>query len=79
MKFADCIPTTRISETVWRFELQDALNGGFGGTNGGVLAAICLHAARHAAPAHTPAGIDARFVRSFPPGVAQVQTKDNLK
>ncbi|MDE0943364.1 MAG: thioesterase family protein [Alphaproteobacteria bacterium] len=56
----------------WQFDLAEELNGGFGGTNGGNLAAICVFAARGVAPGRRPIGLDARFIRSFRPGLARV-------
>ena len=44
----------------------------FGGTNGGTLAAVCVFVARSVAPDRIPIGIDARFIRGFRPGLAQV-------
>lgn len=72
MLFEECIPIEQVAGDEWRAELAERLNGGFGGTNGGVLAAICLRAARSAAPGYVPAGIDARFIRSFAPGTAHL-------
>ena len=48
MKFVERLQGAPESDGVWRFDLAEELNGGFGGTNGGVLAAISLHAARGA-------------------------------
>ncbi len=56
----------------WQYQLVEALNGGFGGTNGGVLAAICVNVSRGVSPGRQPTGIDARFIRGFRPGVARV-------
>ena len=56
----------------WQFQLDEELNGGFGGTNGGVLAAICVNVSRHVSSGRQPIGIDARFIRGFRPGVAKV-------
>lgn len=56
----------------WQYQLEEALNGGFGGTNGGVLAAICVNVSRSVSPGRQPIGIDARFIRGFRPGVARV-------
>lgn len=56
----------------WRFDLGEELNGAFGGTNGGTLAAICVFVARSHAPSRIPAGLDIRFLRGFRPGVARV-------
>jgi len=72
MKFLERIPGRVLDDGAWRFELAEELNGGFGGTNGGTLAAVCVCAARSAAPGRIPIGIDARFIRGFRPGVARV-------
>ncbi len=56
----------------WHFDLAEEMNGGFGGTNGGCLAAICVFAARDLAPDRLPIGVDARFIRGFRPGPATV-------
>jgi acyl-coenzyme A thioesterase PaaI-like protein len=56
----------------WQFDLDEEFNGGFGGTNGGTLAAVCVFVARDIAPQRIPIGIDARFIRGFRPGIAQV-------
>jgi len=60
------------SEAASIYHLDKSLNGGFGGTNGGVLAAICIDAARSLANDRVPIGIDSRFIRNFPPGPAKV-------
>ena len=72
VQFEQRIRGTQHDDGAWRFELTEELNGGFGGTNGGVLAAVCVFAARSRAPGRIPAGIDARFVRSFAPAPARV-------
>ena len=72
MNFIERIPGTRQADGEWQFDLAEELNGGFGGTNGGVLAAVCVHVARSSASGRLPAGIDARFIRGFRPGVAHV-------
>ncbi len=64
--------STQQTEASLIYHLDESLNGGFGGTNGGVLAAICIDAARAFAPDRTPIGIDARFIRNSPPGPAKV-------
>lgn len=56
----------------WQFDLDEEFNGGFGGTNGGTLAAVCVFVARDIAPQRMPIGIDARFIRGFRPGPARV-------
>ena len=72
MDFSDRIPGIRQDDGTWRFDLAEELNGGFGGTNGGTLAGVCVHVARSAAPGRIPVGIDARFIRGFRPGPARV-------
>ncbi len=72
MKFAERLRGTPKEDGEWAFDLAEELNGGFGGTNGGNLAAICVFAARGVAPGRQPIGIDARFIRSFRPGQAKV-------
>jgi len=72
MKFAERIRGVQTSDGEWQFDLAEELNGGFGGTNGGTLAAVCLFVARGVAPGRVPAGIDARFIRGFRPGLARV-------
>lgn len=72
MKFADFFDGSRQSPGDWRFDLPDSVNGAFGGTNGGVLAALAVHVARDVAPGRRAAGVDARFIRGFRPGTANV-------
>lgn len=72
MNFAARLGGTPLDDGQWQFDLAEELNGGFGGTNGGNLAAICVFAARALAPGRRPMGLDARFIRSFRPGVAKV-------
>ncbi len=57
----------------WRFDLTEELNGGFGGTNGGTLAAVCVYVARSISPSRIPAGLDIRFLRGFRPGIARIR------
>lgn len=61
------------SEERWSFELDQRYNGAFGGTNGGVLSAISIHAARLTTQ-RRPASIDSRYIRGFRPGMARVVT-----
>lgn len=49
----------------WRFRLPRALHGAFGGVNGGVVAAVCLVAARSRAPGRVPMALDVRFLRGL--------------
>lgn len=72
MNFAERIGGTEIGNGDWQFDLAEELNGGFGGTNGGTLAAVCVHVAKASAPDRIPVGADARFIRSFRPGLARV-------
>ncbi|MBT4689094.1 MAG: hypothetical protein HOK21_05675 [Rhodospirillaceae bacterium] len=72
MNFAERLGGSAKDDGKWEFDLSEDLNGGFGGTNGGNLAAICVFAARGVAPERTPVGLDARFIRSFRPGRAYV-------
>jgi hypothetical protein len=75
MKFQDRMNGKQIRENEWQYKLAKEFNGGFGGTNGGVLAAICVNAARGIAPGRQPIGLDARFIRGFRPGIAKVVTR----
>ncbi|MBT4487949.1 MAG: hypothetical protein HOK30_20885 [Rhodospirillaceae bacterium] len=72
MKFSERLAGTPSGNGAWHFQLAEELNGGFGGTNGGCLAAICVFAARGVAPDRNPIGLDSRFIRSFRPGAARV-------
>ena len=72
MNFAERLQGSQGDDGQWRFDLAEELNGGFGGTNGGNLAAICVFAARGLAPGRLPIGLDARFIRGFRPGLARV-------
>lgn len=56
----------------WRFRLSRRLNGAFGGTNGGVIAAAALAVSRHAAPGRVPAALDARFLRGLGTGTSRI-------
>jgi acyl-coenzyme A thioesterase PaaI-like protein len=58
----------------FQYQLDSELNGGFGGTNGGVLAAICVNTAQSVCPDRRPIGLDARFIRGFKPGLARVES-----
>ena len=55
----------------WTFNLDKRFNGAFGGTNGGVLSAISLYAAR-GDYARAAASIDSRYMRGFRPGRANI-------
>ena len=72
MKFAECFGGVKHGEGEWQFQLDESINGAFGGTTGGVLAALTVHVARDFAPGWRVTGIDARFIRSFRPGIASI-------
>lgn len=72
MKFQERLNGKPLDNGEWQYQLEQDINGGFGGTNGGVLAAICVNAARSVAIGRRPLGIDARFIRGFRPGAARV-------
>jgi hypothetical protein len=72
MNYRERLVYLKTAENEFQFELDEALNGGFGGTNGGVLASLCVNVARALAPDREPVGLDARFIRSFKPGTARV-------
>ncbi len=63
---------TRTDDSRWTFDLDKRFNGAFGGTNGGVLSAISLYAAR-CGSSRRGASIDSRYVRGFRPGSARVE------
>lgn len=73
--FAELVEANQVNERSWSFNLISAFNGAFGGTNGGMLAALCVFCARHAAPGREPIGLDARFVRGFSPGAAKAMVE----
>jgi acyl-coenzyme A thioesterase PaaI-like protein len=56
----------------WHFDLKADWNGGFGGTTGGVLAALSVFVARTMAAGRVPSSVDSRFIRGFKPGRAWV-------
>lgn len=70
--FPETFGGRHVADGIWTFDLDAAFNGGFGGTNGGVLAALCVFVARDAAPGRIVCGVDARFIRSFRPGRALI-------
>lgn len=72
MKFQERLNGQQLENGEWQYQLEEDINGGFGGSNGGVLAAICVNAARSVAIGRRPLGIDARFIRGFRPGTARV-------
>ena len=73
MNFLERFAGRRCGDHLWEFQLATEVNGGFGGTNGGVLAAICINVARSLAPGKTPVGLDARFLNGFRPGLATIK------
>jgi hypothetical protein len=72
MNFSERIPGRQLDNGEWSFDLAEELNGGFGGTNGGTLAAVCVFVSRLVAANRVPISIDARFIRGFRPGPARV-------
>lgn len=72
MNFEQRLGGKQTGDNEWQYQLAVELNGGFGGTNGGVLAAICVNSARTASGHRQPVGLDARFIRGFRPGTARV-------
>lgn len=73
MNFLDCFKGEKISDGYFCFNIDECFNGGFGGSNGGVLAALCVNVSRDLAPDRIPSGLDTRFIRSFRPGKALVK------
>jgi len=59
----------------WTFELGERFNGAFGGTNGGVAAAVSLHAALGERHELMPAAIDCHFLKGCRPGMVTVITR----
>jgi acyl-coenzyme A thioesterase PaaI-like protein len=59
------------AEGSWSFELEAPFNGAFGGTNGGVLSALCVFVAR-SLTGRRPSSVDSRYLRGFRPGTARV-------
>ena len=72
MNFSERLRGAQQPDGEWQFDLAEELNGGFGGTNGGTLAAVCVFVARSTAAPRIPISIDARFIRGFRPGLARV-------
>jgi acyl-coenzyme A thioesterase PaaI-like protein len=72
MNFEQRFGGTPLKDNAWQFDLKEEWNGGFGGTTGGVLAALCVFAARAMAPERNPTSVDSRFIRGFKPGLATV-------
>jgi len=72
MKFEQRFGGTPLDDNSWQFDLKEDWNGGFGGTTGGVLSALCVFAARGMAPGRVPTSVDSRFLRGFKPGLASV-------
>ncbi len=73
MNFIETFSGDQLEAGRWSFDLAERFNGAFGGTNGGVLAAIAVHTARRESSGRRPTSVDARFIRSCPPGVATVE------
>jgi acyl-coenzyme A thioesterase PaaI-like protein len=64
-----------LGEGDWHFDLGRELHGAFGGTFGGVLAAVAVLAGQERAQGRTPSGLDCRFLRGLPAGPARVHTE----
>jgi acyl-coenzyme A thioesterase PaaI-like protein len=73
MRFDEKLKRQQFKPGEFQYQLDSELNGGFGGTNGGVLAAVCINAAQLICPERRPVGLDARFIRGFKPGLARVE------
>ena len=73
MTFLECFHGEKMAEGYFSFQLDETINGAFGGTNGGVLSALCVHVARDLAPGRIPSALDTRFIRGFKPGEAIVK------
>ncbi|MBV1876747.1 MAG: thioesterase family protein [Pseudomonadales bacterium] len=73
MNFLETFSGKQIESGLWSFDLEEQFNGAFGGTNGGVLAAVTVHVARHESGGRRPTAVDARFIRGFAPGPARVE------
>lgn len=75
MNFTECFNGKKIEDGYFTFQLKENMNGGFGGTNGGVLAALCVFVSRDLAKGRVPSALDTRFIRGFRPGEAIVNAK----
>ena len=73
MNFLDCFNGQKKADNQYTFQLEEKFNGGFGGTNGGVLAALSVFVARKISGDRLPSALDARFIRSFRPGLEVVE------
>ena len=65
MNFLDCFNGQKKADNQYTFQLEEKFNGGFGGTNGGVLAALSVFVARKISGDRLPD--DALHVRSGKP------------
>jgi len=74
-EFADVFRAQRRTDDAWEFELEERFNGAFGGTNGGVAAAVSLWAARARHAGWIPAAIDCHFLKGCKPGTARVSLR----
>src|SRR5438876_8562029 len=73
MTLEEFLGAEAIEPGAYRFALGRELHGAFGGAFGGVIAACTLITARSAAPGRRPCGLDVRFLRGLPAGVADVR------
>ncbi|MBV1907451.1 MAG: thioesterase family protein [Pseudomonadales bacterium] len=73
MNFLETFSGKQVNPGNWQFDLEERFNGAFGGTNGGVLAAVAVHVARQESSGRRPTSVDARFIRGCPPGASRVE------
>tara|TARA_R110002072_G_scaffold171703_4_gene325412 strand:+ start:19853 stop:20626 length:774 start_codon:yes stop_codon:yes gene_type:complete len=73
MNFLEMYSGSKIESGIWSFDLGKEFNGAFGGTNGGVLAAVAVHVAKQESSLRCPTSVDARFIRGCPPGKVKVE------
>ena len=73
--FEDVFCVHPVGAGVWQFEVDERFNGAFGGTNGGVAAAISLYAARDGSDVLAAAAIDCHFLKSCRPGRVTVRRR----
>lgn len=73
--FEDVFCVHPVGADVWQFEVDERFNGAFGGTNGGVAAAISLYAARDGSDVLAAAAIDCHFLKSCRPGRVTVRRR----
>jgi len=64
----------RTSDHEWTFAFPVELNGAFGGTFGGIIAAGAVLVSRDEAPGRAPVALDCRFLRGLAPGTARYRT-----